>query len=675
MKELKQQFVSALLVIVTVATMIAAAINLQQQSRFHLPDDGATWMDQAGAAGESRVAAVYLTPGSPALKAGIRTGDALVSIDAVKIEHAIEATEILARLGAWRKAEYKVLRGGVEFTANVIIGEAERDSTIFYQYAVGAVYLAIGLFVYFRRGNAPRALHFFLLCLTSFILSTFHYSGKLNNFDKIIYLGNVAAGFLAPTLFLHFCFVFPEPQKWIRRRGGALLVYLPGVALLAIQFGVVFGWVRSAAPLLEMRWLLDRVWLSFLCAMYVSGGAVLAFQLRRSDDPVVRRQLTWLRNGALCGVLPFALIYVVPYLMGVAPNHAMNLAVLSLPLIPLTWAYAILRYRLMDVDIIFQEGYVYTLATLCVLGIFYGLIFSVSRAGDLSGTAMVALILIAAFVFQPIRNWIQEQLDRYYFYKDRYDYRRTLIEFARELGSPTDLAEMLQSVADRLIRTLGIRHVAFFVQDEAEGKFHLELASNRRGRQTENVPYGLDLSFLSPSPSKPYLFFERTRHPLDVVSHDWPVSVRRAIAELELTYYLPCSARGRTIAYVGVGRTETGDFLSSDDVELLVTLSGYVGIAIDNAMLYRSLARKVEEYERLKEFSENIVESINVGILAADLEDRVESWTSQIEKLTGISRQDALGRKLRDLLPAELCEKFEPVRGETGVHNIYKFVL
>ena len=137
--------------------------------------------------------------------------------------------------------------------------------------------------------------------------------------------------------------------------------------------------------------------------------------------------------------------------------------------------------------------------------------------------------------------------------------------------------------------------------------------------------------------------------------------VRRSIAELELTYYLPCSARGRTIAYLGVSRTETGDFLSSDDVELLVTLSGYVGIAIDNAMLYQSLARKVEEYERLKEFSENIVESINVGILAADLDDRVESWNSQIEKLTGISRDDALGRKpLRELLPADLCDQLEP---------------
>ena len=81
------------------------------------------------------------------------------------------------------------------------------------------VYLAIGLFVYFRRGSAPRALHFFLLCLASFVLSTFHYTGKLNNFDKVIYLGNVVAWFLAPTLFLHFCFIVPRPADLDSARG------------------------------------------------------------------------------------------------------------------------------------------------------------------------------------------------------------------------------------------------------------------------------------------------------------------------------------------------------------------------------------------------------------------------------------------------------------------------
>jgi hypothetical protein len=110
-------------------------------------------------------------------------------------------------------------------------------------------------------------------------------------------------------------------------------------------------------------------------------------------------------------------------------------------------------------------------------------------------------------------------------------------------------------------------------------------------------------------------------------------------------------------------------------VELLVTLSGYVAIAIENSRLYHSLQRKADEYERLKEFSENIVESISVGILAADLDDRVDSWNSQIESLTGIARADALGRRLADLFPADLIEKFEEYRDQSGIHNVYKFTL
>ena len=136
--------------------------------------------------------------------------------------------------------------------------------------------------------------------------------------------------------------------------------------------------------------------------------------------------------------------------------------------------------------------------------------------------------------------------------------------------------------------------------------------------------------------------------------------MRQTIADLDLTYYLPCTVRGRTIAYIGVSRTTDGEYLSSVDVELMLTLAGYVAIAIENATLYRSLQRKVEEYERLKEFSENIVESINVGILAADLEDRVESWNTQIEQLTGITREQALGKRLAELFPAATLRAVRP---------------
>jgi signal transduction histidine kinase len=516
------------------------------------------------------------------------------------------------------------------------------------------------------------------LCLASFVLSCFHFTGKLNAFDQVIYWGNVAAGLLAPTIFLHFCMVFPERPTWLKRTGISAVFYVPAALLLALYVLVGKGILRVAASPVEVNWFLDRVWMLLLSVLYLAGTVVLSMKVPHADDPLVRRQLKYMRNGALLGVVPFTLIYAVPYLFGALPGHYQKMAVLTLILLPLTWAYAILRYRLMDVDIIFQQGYVYTLATLVVLGIFYGLIFSFARPENLSPAAIVGLIVFATFIFQPIRDWLQEQLDRYFFYKDRYDYRRTLIEFARELGSETNLDEMLRSVADRLLHTLSIQHVAFFLLNEPESepdRFRLHMTLGNRKERNQKQPQELDLSFLGEHTGKPYLFFERTRHLLDARAHQWPISVRRTISELDLTYYFPCRVRGRTIAYLALSRTDKGDFLSSDDVELLTTLAGYVSIAVENARLYSSLQRKVEEYERLKEFSENIVESINVGILAADLNDCVESWNTQIERLTGIGRDRALGRPLSELFPAELCEMFDQVRGQTGVHNIYKFVL
>jgi hypothetical protein len=211
----------------------------------------------------------------------------------------------------------------------------------------------------------------------------------------------------------------------------------------------------------------------------------------------------------------------------------MNMATLSLVFIPITWSYAIIRYRLMDVDIIFQQGYVHTLATLCVLGIVYGLILTLGRFDELSPTAFVILILMATFIFQPIRNWLQEVLDRHYFYRDRYDYRLTLIEFARELSSETDLDNMLSSVADRHMGTLSIQHVAFFLRNEESGEFVLEMEAGRKAPISRRE---MDLRFLQDvDPSRPYLFFERTRNVLDVVSRELPASVRQTIDDLDLT--------------------------------------------------------------------------------------------------------------------------------------------
>jgi two-component system NtrC family sensor kinase len=643
MRELRAQIAGALVVVLTVVAGLCAVVNFQQQSRFRLPDDGVVWV-QSAENPQAGVTALAVTPGSPGAKAGLRAGDTLLRINGVLVEHPEDVAKILVGIGSWQRAEYQIRRNGIDTKATPIIGERTPDASIYYQYLVGAAYIAIGLFVWFRRGSAPNAALFFTLCLLSFILSTFHYTGKLNAFDKLIYWGNVAAGWLTPAAFLHFCLVFPQPPKWLRRWWQQAALYVPPASLLLLHAGIAAGFVKTSVPLWAERWLLDRLWLPLLSATYLLGATALSIRYRRAGDSLLRQQLKWLRNGAILGVLPFTIFYVVPYALGAVPGPMMKLAVLSLGFIPLTWAYALIRYRLMDVDVIFQQGYVYTVATLAVLGVLYGLVFAFGKVDELTPPAVVVLIVIATFVFQPIRNYVQELLDRHVFYRDSYDYRLTLVEFARELSSETDVDKMLDSVGDRLLQTLSLQHVGFLVMEE-DNRFRLR---NVRGERPGGAPHAVDLDFLNDD-AKPYQFFESPR------------SKGGDIAALGYTYYVPCRVRGRTIAWIGLSRTVKGDFLSTDDLELLVTLAGSVGIAIENARLYRSLERKASEYERLKEFSENIVESINVGILAADLSGRVESWNSRMEDLTGISREEAVGRPLRDVLPAPLAERLAAV--------------
>jgi two-component system NtrC family sensor kinase len=356
--------------------------------------------------------------------------------------------------------------------------------------------------------------------------------------------------------------------------------------------------------------------------------------------------------------------------MGSLPGAAMKLSALSLALLPLTFGYAIFRYRLMDVDLIFKRGVVYTLAAAIMVGMYFGLVGAVAelvqRQKPNSGpVGLILAVVVTALLFDPVRKWIQDRVDQY-FYRTRYDYRRTLLEFGRELSSETDLNTMLSSLIDRLSHTLAVDHMAIFLAGEKADRFVLAKAFGL------SAPTNIDLAFLNASRPEQagHLFFENTHQ----VPRETP-EAQQAIARLDLNYYIPCHAQQKTVAVLGLGKTTQGDFLSSEDMELLETLGGYLGIAIQNGQLYASLQQKAAEYERLKDFNENIVESINVGVMALDMEDRIESWNAQMEVMYALPRWQTLTQPLKAIFPAEFVEEFDRMRREPGIRNLYKFRL
>ena len=726
-----------LLALATLGLCILAVLNLRQESQFQQPDDGVWWREAAGG-----LEAVKVLPNSPGQRAGIQAHDLLTGaevlpdspaqqtgmqaqdllggvkpeqekpsprdgiqakgllpiVNYIAIAQVADLERILNRTGSYGKANYAITRQGEALDTPVVVIPEPLDRSLFqFQRVIGLTYLAIGIYVLFRRWTAPRATHFYLFCLVSFALYALKYTGMLvdpgwqGRLDWSVFWVNVLAESLQPALFLHFALSFPEERvKNVRRRRWLLpLVYAPGAGLLGLWLWAIE--TRQATGLLKHS--LDRTGTAYEALFYVLAALLFLRSYSQANTPLQRQQLKWLTRGTLLAVGPFTLYAIFFLFDQPIPSLFANLAGLSMVFLPLTFSWAIIRYRLMDTDLIFKRGVAYTLATALLLGAYFGIIALIAlmvhtRLPDtVREWGMVLSILVTAALFEPLKRRIQGWVDRA-FDRQRYDYRKALIDFGRGLSSETDLQALLESIVERLPSTLLVARVAVFLADGSGG---LRLAAaHGLPAETGSAQDRLALSFLDfdQAQDHSHIFFENAQQAL----HLRPDQQRTA-SLLDLNYYLPCRvaqspgqpqasqagpdgpAATRTIAVIGLGRTIGGDFLSSEDVELLESLASYIGIALQNASLYARLEEKIGEFERLKEFNENIVESINVGILAIDLDDRIESWNAQMEAMYALSRAEALGQALQDVFPPEFIEALEGFRNEQGVHHLYKFRL
>ncbi|HEV2576747.1 MAG TPA: ATP-binding protein [Acidobacteriaceae bacterium] len=669
------RLLAILLAVVTLGAIGLAIANLVQESTYPAPTDAARWIETDGGL------RAYIVPsGSAADKAGIRQGDVLTAIDGIPTPMVATANREMYRTGVWGHTTYSVLRQTSDWAKPIAIDIGvilePTDRTDFQvERLIGLIYLAIGIYVLFRRWTAPKSTHFYVFCLMSFVLYAFKFTGVLDGLDLAVFWANIQAAALQPALFLHFALSFGERPRRDRNSLVYAPLYIPGAVLVVLRFLSVEHWAPT--QLLQHR--LDKIGFAYMAGYYIIAAAVFWVRYRREHQPLPRQQLKWLSRGTLLTVLPFTFFYVIPFLLDAnTPGSLVKLATLSLVLLPLTFSWAIVRYRLMDVDLIFKRGVTYTLVTAALVGLYFVVIALSAevvhtRFSGLGTWGLIAAIIITGLLFDPLKNWIQSWVDRVFDPK-RLDYRETLIRFGRDLNAQTDLRALVDAIVVKLPQMLLVTRVAVFLpQDDAPQRFQL-IASNGLNAQSTSLDLGF-LDFDSPEAGN-HLFFESPNAYLRL-----PESQRHTASALDLNYYIACRAArhegtgSATVAVLGLGRTTEGDFLSSEDMMLLESLAGYIGIAIQNAQLYRRLERKVLEYERLHDFNENIVESINVGVFAVDLEDNIESWNAQMEVMLSTPRADALGHQLSDVFPPDFIAEFDRVRAEQGASTLYKFRL
>jgi PAS domain S-box-containing protein len=347
-------------------------------------------------------------------------------------------------------------------------------------------------------------------------------------------------------------------------------------------------------------------------------------------------------------------------MLGSDPPLALQLTAVPLGLVPLTFASAIVRYRLRDVEVIIKRGLGYT-AFLGSSAVLYFAMLKMTRFlfGDRTDPRNWVVALLATTVVvlltQPVRVAVQNALDRI-FYRDRYDYRRALVGFARDLNRDLDVVRLSHRLVARIVETLVVDRMALMLADERLGDF---CAIGEFGF-AEGVPrLARESSFISR---------------LDgghTVALDDPIAAARFSAEevevwrdQGIYYFVPCVFDGSAIAVLALGRKGSGEPFNSEDLALLTAVAGQVATAIENGRLFRQVHLKAEELGRMREFNDNILESLDDGLVVFDEREHIIRWNHALETTYGLARSETVGRRLGDVFDPPFVDALRAARHE-----------
>ncbi|MEO7189764.1 MAG: ATP-binding protein [Vicinamibacterales bacterium] len=625
-------------------------------------EDGVLWQREG-----TNVVAAEVAPDQAGARAGIRPRDVVLLIEGHEIQTPGEVVALLHAANPHQPLRYMIQRSSEEMPLTIALQALpEVRHGLYYSLAlVGILTIAIGASVRLRRPTDLATLHFFWVTVAFFGALAFTASGRYDRLDYFFDWADTVARLMLPPLFLHFALVFPErPNAWVRSRVGRAilpLAYAPAAVLGAARIAVVSGLL----PGVHASGLLTQIeWVAYLyLSLCLAGGLLLIMRaLRRLRSVTAQRQLRWIVWGAAVGAVPFLSIYVIPLLLGRPPGYAEYTAVL-LGCVPLSFASALVRYRLMDIEVIIKKGLVIA-AVVVLLAMMYGgtlRLVSLVLGADNERSSFWALLatLIVALVAPSLWNAIQTALDRLY-YRDRYDYRRALVSFARELNSDLDLDRLSSTLVSRIRETLGVDHIALFLSAEAHAAELL----------IPVVAGGMPLTDLGEvAPSS--LLGSRLRAGQTVVVDDVVPSRRLPVDEaarwrdVGLYAFVPCVSNEVTVGTIALGHRPNGEPLNSEDMALLGAVAAQAATALENARLYKQLSGKASEIERLRQFSDSVVESLTDGLLVVDMSDRVLRWNRRMQNLLGVASTKALGSDLSDLFSRSFVETLQVARRES----------
>ena len=667
---MKRSLILVLLPLVAVLTL--GTMNVVQKARWRDVTDGITWT-----AAESGLRAIRVDPGSEAfLRAGIRRGDVLTAVNKVPVRTKSDVLKNLWQADATdQSVTYEINKEGMQIYPTFYPQRKAVNPIYYYLVLVGIMTLAIGLIVFFNsRGMMSLPyVFFYLLGLAFAVFMIFSPTGEMTTLDMVFYALD-KVGFLAfPPLLLHFFMIFPLRKRVLKNHPNAvLLLYAPAELLLLarLRMHVPFPGPLGETAILRLQDGLERLELLHFAVFALVTLAILVDSTRRAPNLLLRKQLRIIVAGLAFGVLPSTVFYIVPFILGSRPSTGAELTVLLQALIPLVFSYSISRYRLVDIEVFLKKAATLTFSFFVIAFLYFFVssrtrLFSENRLNTIVFGTLA--IVLGATLFTPLKRMFQTLLDRA-IYKRSYEYRRTLLSITRDLNRERDLGKLAPSLLEAIANALNLERVALFLADESDRRAFKVLQARGEG----------------PALAGRVVFDDwlagalRERDWLGFISASESEPARAAMEKLSeggFFHVLPLKVEDKVVGCLAMGKKHDGSYFSREDWELLTTISGSAALALENADLYGRETVRAMEMQRLKDYSEDIIESLTVGVSVIDEAGLVIGWNRVLEDQVGIRKEAALGRTLQDVLGPTPYGALFPEEGQADFRLLSEVTL
>ena len=394
----------------------------------------------------------------------------------------------------------------------------------------------------------------------------------------------------------------------------------------------------------------------------------LAKQLKRASG-IRRLQLRYLLLGILLsGAGGITTNLLVPLIWGTS-RYSLLGPYFSLILAGFA-AHAIIRYRLMDIRVVIKNGVVYASGIAVAVALFVVLttglrIATGEQTTRLSFAAAVGIAVITALLFQPLNTRLQSLLNRY-LYRRSYDYQRLIRDVSRRLSTILDPVQLLRYLVSAIESTLKAERVAVYLRDDATGSLSVVASTSQWSSESQSEPIA-ERSVL-------VAFLHRhkrlcIRDEMLASRDEGSVMAGKQLIQLGGEVALPLAEDNTVSGFLLMGSKLSGDPYFPDDLDLVSTLVNQATIALKNAQLYRQVVIA-------NEYIENILSTMESGVIAAAADGTVTLFNAAAERMTQLQASALKGESL-NALPLSLAEALRGASAgndartqvETVIHN------